>query len=55
MMLLFSYDLWSHIGLHHAKAMMTPVGFDMLDRVPQKRPADPQPEEDAMAVKKSAA
>ncbi len=54
--ILFNPSLWSHVGHGHAKALMAPISFETLDRVPAMQPTDPPAEEeDAMAVKKTAA
>ncbi len=55
MMLAFSPELWGFVANQHGKALMTTVGFEMLDRVPAKQPADtPVDDEDPMAHKTAA-
>ena len=53
--MLLSPDMQYFLAGQFAAAAVTPVGFEMLDRVPVKQPADPPAEEDAMAVQKTAA
>ncbi len=57
MLLAFHPGLWLFVAQRHATALVTPVGFEMLDRVPEKRPVHPSGEdqEDPMAVQKTAA
>jgi hypothetical protein len=48
--------LWLYVAQRQAAAMITPVGFEMLDRVPsikQRSVAPAADEEDAMAMHKS--
>jgi hypothetical protein len=54
--LAYNPKLWGFIAQSHLKALMVPVGFEMLDRAPAGQSTGPPVvEEDPMATKKFAA